>query len=94
MSRDDINLRPGVYLVKTALPELAAYLGDHITVCPDDQPVGMLHRDLDRFDIATMLQAGSVERIGDVTPASASRSYGPVSRKRRRAGGRYLRLES
>ena len=93
MSHDDINLWPGVYLVRTAIPELAAYPGDHITVCPDDQPVGMLHCDLDRFDIATMLQAGSVERIGDVTPASASRSYGPVLRKRRRAGAGHLYLE-
>ncbi len=94
MSGNDTNLWPGVYLVKVAIPELAAYPGDHITVCPDDQPLGMLHRDLDRFDIATMLQAGSVERIGNVTPASALRSYGRVSRKRQRVGGRQLRLES
>ena len=95
MSTSTIGLWPGVYLVKAPIPELAAFPGDHVTVAPGQQHDFMLHRDLNRFHIETMLRSGSVERVGDIMPASyASASAALSGRPSRqlRVGGPPLRL--
>ena len=54
MAAPQTNYDPGVYVVTKAI--LDAQPGDHVTVCPDDQPVGMLHRDLGSLDLKAMLR--------------------------------------
>lgn len=81
-----------VYLVKAAIPEIGASPGDHITVCPSDQPVRMLHRGIDHLDLSGMLRAGSIEWLRDVSPSSASSSPSFAHGKEPDGGAVALRL--
>ncbi len=99
MTKQRMHLRPGVYVVRDAIPELDARPGDHITICLDDWPIGMLHRDLEESDVAAALVTGSVDRIDEVTSASAPPASLSSHVRRRlggaqyRRGGRHLQLE-
>ena len=84
--------RNEIYLVKAAIPEIGGSPGDHITVCPSDQPMRMLHRDIDRLDLGWMLRAGLIEWLRDVSHSSSSSSPSFARGKEPDGGAAPLRL--